>query len=98
MNTQFIPSLGLTLAQRLTDNPEVMVLVIESGRDGHGDPRLTDSPKSVYFFNMIVYFFCKLDCFPSINSHHVAAGSFYLTWGLVMANQTVGGVAQNLTV
>ena len=58
---------------------------------------LTDPPKSVYFFN-IVYFFCKLDHFPSINSHHVAAGSFDLTWGLVTANQTVGGVAQNLTV
>ena len=74
-----------------------MVLVIESGRDGHGDPRLTDPPKSVYFFN-IVYFFCKLDRFPSINSHYVAAGSFDLTWGLVTANQTVGGVAQNFTV
>ena len=86
LNTQFIPSLGLTIAKRLTDNPEVMVLVIESGQDGQGDPRLTDPPKSVYFFN-IVYFFCKLDRFLIINSHHVAASagseSFDLTWGVV---------------
>ena len=49
LNTQFIPSLGLTIANRLTENPEVTVLVIESGQDGQGDPRLTDPAKSVYF-------------------------------------------------
>ena len=88
LNTQSIPSLGLTIAKRLTDNREVMVLVIKWawGQDGQGDPRLTNPPKSVYFFN-IVYFFCKLDRFLIINSHHVAASagseSFDLTWGVV---------------
>jgi choline dehydrogenase-like flavoprotein len=50
MNIQFILSLGLTIANRLTQNPKVTVLVIESGKDGRGDPRLTDPAKSVYFF------------------------------------------------
>lgn len=33
---------GLTIANRLTQNPEVTVLVIESGQDGKGDPTITD--------------------------------------------------------
>ena len=53
LNTQSIPSLGLTIANRLTQNPKVTVLVIESGQDGQGDPRLTDPAKSVYFFNFV---------------------------------------------
>ena len=53
LNIQPILSpLGLTIANRLTQNPEVTVLVIESGQDGQGDPRLTDPAKSVYFFNV----------------------------------------------
>ena len=38
------------------------------------------------------------DRFPIINSDLVPAGSSDLTWGLVTTNQTVGGLAQNLTV
>ncbi|KAF8811144.1 alcohol oxidase [Phlegmacium glaucopus] len=33
---------GLTIANRLTQNPKVTVLVIESGQNGQGDPRITD--------------------------------------------------------
>ena len=51
LNIRFILSLGLTVANRLTQNPEVTVLVIESGQSDQGDPRLTDPAKSVYFFN-----------------------------------------------
>jgi choline dehydrogenase-like flavoprotein len=49
LNVQSILSLGLTVANRLTQNPEVTVLVIESGQSDQGDPRLTDPAKSVYF-------------------------------------------------
>ena len=56
---QSILSLGLTIANRLTQNPEVTVLVIESGQVGQGDPRLTDPAKSVYFSN----FFANLIIF-----------------------------------
>jgi hypothetical protein len=45
LNTQFILSIGLTIANRLTQNGAVTVLVIESGQDGQGDPRLTDPAK-----------------------------------------------------
>ena len=45
LNIQSIMSLGLTIANRLTQNPKVTVLVIESGQDGQGDPRLTDPAK-----------------------------------------------------
>ena len=96
-NTQSILLLGLTIANRLTQNPKVTVLVIESGQDGQGDPRLTDPAKSVFFFNSS-NIFCKPYPFPIINSDVLADGSSDLTWGLVTTNQTVGGLAQNLTV
>ena len=94
VQVQSILSLGLTIANRLTQNPEVTVLVIESGQDGQGDPRLTDPAKSVYFF--ILFF--KHYHFSAQNSDVVAATSSDLTWGLVTTNQTVGGLAHNLTV
>lgn len=37
---------GLTIANRLTQDPGVTVLVIESGQAGQGDPRLTDPANS----------------------------------------------------
>ena len=49
LSNKSILRLGLTVANRLTQNPEVTVLVIESGQEDQGDPRLTDPAKSVYF-------------------------------------------------
>ena len=97
VQVQSILSLGLTIANRLTQNPEVTVLVIESGQDGQGDPRLTDPRKSVYFFYIFILFII-LHLFSALNSDQVAANSPDLTWGLVTTNQTVGGLAHNLTV
>ena len=94
-NVQPILSLGLTVANRLTQDPKVTVLVIESGQDSQGDPRLTDPGKSVYFFN---FFYCKVDCFPTLNSDTLAINSPDFNWGLVTTNQTVGGLAHNLVV
>jgi hypothetical protein len=58
LNIQFILPLGLTIANRLTQNPAVTVLVIESGKDGQGDTRLTDPAKSLHilliFFAMLI--------------------------------------------
>ena len=99
-NVQPILSLGLTVANRLTQDPKVTVLVIESGQDGQGDPRLTDPGKSVYCISSISsnVFSCKLDCFPTLNSDISVINSPDFNWGLVTTNQTVGGLAQNLVV
>lgn len=47
---------GLTVANRLTENSEVTVLVIESGQDGQGDARLTNPAKLVHF---LFYYFLQ---------------------------------------
>ena len=56
------------------------------------------SSKVSIFLQFLQIFFCKLDHFPTLNSLVVADGSSDLTWGLVTTNQTVGGLAHNLTV
>ena len=51
---------------------------------------------SEYISSISSNIFRKLDRFP--NSDLVAAAASDLTWGLVTTNQTVGGLAHNLTV
>ena len=60
LNIQSILSLGLTIANRLAQNPEVSVLVIESGQDGQGDSRISNPAKSAYFQFFFNSFFAKL--------------------------------------
>ena len=84
------------MANRLTQNPGVTVLVIESGQDGQGDPRLTDPAKLVRI-SFASDNFRKSHRFPTLNSDFVAATSPDLTWGLATTNQTIGGLAHNIT-
>jgi hypothetical protein len=54
--------------------------------------------ESQYTSSISPNIFRKLDRFPTVNSDIVAMDSSDLSWGLVTTNQTVGGLAQNLTV